>query len=80
MSLNFDIAICDIKKRRPKVYALRFYRTWRFDVIQCFENIQIMRVYVTIREVLLTNKDVLLKLEQLDKQVGQHNAEIQLIF
>jgi hypothetical protein len=50
-------------------------------------NIRIMRVFSRLREVLLTNKDILLKLEQLEKQVmkhdgkiTKHDGDIQLIF
>jgi hypothetical protein len=32
-------------------------------------NIQIIRIYTRIREVLLTHKDVLLKMEQLEKKI-----------
>ena len=43
-------------------------------------NIQIMRVYTKFREMLLTHKDILLKLEQLERQVGQNSNDIQMIF
>ena len=50
-------------------------------------NIQIIRIFTRIREVLLTHKDVLLKMEQLEKKIFQqdertnkHEDEIQLIF
>jgi len=43
-------------------------------------NIRIIRVYTKLRELLLTYKDILLKLEQLEKQVGRNNEDIQLIF
>jgi hypothetical protein len=50
-------------------------------------NIKIMRVYTKLREMLLTNQDVLLKLEQLDKKiinmgfdVKMHDGEIETIF
>lgn len=43
-------------------------------------NIQIIRIFIRIREMVLTNKDILLKLEQLERKVGNHDAEIQLIF
>src|SRR5690606_3795394 len=50
-------------------------------------NIQIIRIFTRIREALLTNKDVLLKMEQLEKKVleqgqkaSKHEEEIQLIF
>jgi phage regulator Rha-like protein len=50
-------------------------------------NIQIIRIFTRIREVLLSNKDVLLKMEQLEKKVleqgqkaNKHEEEIQVIF
>jgi hypothetical protein len=43
-------------------------------------SIKIIDVFVKLREMLLTHKDILLKLEQLEKQGGQNNEEIQLIF
>lgn len=56
-----------------------------FTAIQV--NIQIIRVFSRIRELLLTHKDVLLKLEQLEKKmlkqdnrIDKHDKEIQIIF
>jgi hypothetical protein len=43
-------------------------------------NIHIIRVFTRIREMLSTHKDVLLKLEQLERAVVQHNGEIEVIF
>ncbi len=50
-------------------------------------NIQIIRIFSRIREVLLTHNDVLLKLAQLeqtilnqDEKVNKHEEEIQMIF
>ena len=50
-------------------------------------NIQIIRVFTRLREVLLTNKDILLKLEQLEKKMmrqdehlKKHEDEIQIVF
>ena len=50
-------------------------------------NIQIVRIFTQIREVLITHKDVLLKMEQLEKtllkqnkKVSKHEQEIQVIF
>ena len=43
-------------------------------------NIQIVRVFTRIREMLLTNKDILLKLEQLERKVTGHDENIQMIF
>ncbi len=43
-------------------------------------NIKIMRVYTRLRELLLSNKDILLKLEKLERQVTKNSEEIQVIF
>ena len=43
-------------------------------------NIQIMRVYTKMKELLMTNKDILLKLEQLERTSGLHSEQIQGIF
>jgi len=43
-------------------------------------NIRIIRIFTKFREKLLTHKDILLKLEVLEKQVVQNSEEIQLIF
>ena len=43
-------------------------------------NILIIRVFTKLRELLLTHKDILLKLEQLERQVVQNSEDIQMIF
>jgi hypothetical protein len=43
-------------------------------------NIQIIRIFTRMRQMLITNKDILLKLEQLESKVGKHDEDIQLIF
>lgn len=43
-------------------------------------NIHIIRVFTRLREMLSTNKDVLLKLEQLERKVVKQDDEIRLIF
>ena len=50
-------------------------------------NIKIMRVYTKLREMILANKDILLKLEHLEKKIlkqdeksNKHEEEIQIIF
>ena len=43
-------------------------------------NIQIIRVYTKLREMLLTHKDILLKLETMEKQVGKNSEDIHMIF
>ena len=50
-------------------------------------NIKIMRLYVMLREMLLTNKEVLLKLETIEKELlkrgnktAKNEEDIQMIF
>jgi hypothetical protein len=43
-------------------------------------NIQIIRIFTKMRELLLTNKEVLLQLEMLEKQVLKNKIDIQSIF
>jgi hypothetical protein len=43
-------------------------------------NIRIIRVYTRMREMLLTHKDILLKLEQFERLIGKNSEDIQLIF
>jgi phage regulator Rha-like protein len=43
-------------------------------------NIQIIRIFTRMREILSTHKDVLLKLEEIEKKIGIHDQEIQVIF
>jgi hypothetical protein len=43
-------------------------------------NIQIIRVFTKMRQMWLTNQEILLKLEQLDRKVDGHDQEIQEIF
>lgn len=43
-------------------------------------NIQIMRVYSKMKELLITHKDILLKLEKLEKKTDKHDSDIKLIF
>lgn len=43
-------------------------------------NIQIIRVFTRIRELLLTNKDILLQFKKMEKKLSDHDDEISLIF
>lgn len=43
-------------------------------------NIQIMRIYAKMREMLSSHADILLKLEQLERRVDGYDEDIQLIF
>ena len=43
-------------------------------------NILIMRAFVKLKELLLTHKELALKLEELEKKYADHDEEIQYIF
>ena len=43
-------------------------------------NIRIMRVYSKMKELVMLNKDILLKLEKLEKSSDKHDKDIQIIF
>ena len=42
-------------------------------------NVQIVRIFTRMREMLLTHKDILLKLEKLERKAMQHDGDIKLI-
>ncbi|MRG47422.1 ORF6N domain-containing protein [Chitinophaga sp. SYP-B3965] len=43
-------------------------------------NIRIIRIFTRMREMMLTHKDILLKLEQLETKTSRHDGEIKKIF
>jgi hypothetical protein len=43
-------------------------------------NLQIIRLFSKMRKMILTNKDILIKFEQLEKQVIQNNSDIKVVF
>ena len=43
-------------------------------------NVQIVRIFTRMCQLLLINKDILLALEKVEKRVDQHGGDIQLIF
>jgi hypothetical protein len=43
-------------------------------------NIQIMRIYTKIREMLAAHQDVFIRMEQVEKQMIKHDQKIELLF
>lgn len=43
-------------------------------------NIQIIRVFTRMREMIMTHKDILMQLEKIEKKLTGHDEDIQLIF
>lgn len=91
-NLKSQIATSSYGGRRKLPYAFTEYGVLMLSSVlnnptAIQVNIEIMRVYTKLREMLLSNQEVLLKLEQLDKKIinmGQniktHDGEISSIF
>ena len=43
-------------------------------------SLRIIEIFVKMREMISAHKDILLKLEQIEKRVGHHDNELQMIF
>lgn len=43
-------------------------------------NIQVIRIFTKLREMVLTHKDILLKLERLERKALRQDGDIKLIF
>jgi hypothetical protein len=43
-------------------------------------NIQIIRIFTRMREILLTHKDILLQLEKIETRLTGHDEDLQLVF
>ena len=43
-------------------------------------NIQVMRIYVRIREMLMLNKDILYRLESIERKLTGHDSQIMVVF
>jgi hypothetical protein len=43
-------------------------------------NIQIVKVFTRMREMMMTNQEILLKLEQIERQTSQNTEDIQSVF
>jgi len=83
------VAICDHLKNLKFSASLPFVFTEHGAVMlasvlnsdRAIEvNIQIVRIFTQLQELLLTNKDILLKLEQLERKATDHDEDIRQIF
>jgi hypothetical protein len=43
-------------------------------------NIQIMRIFITMRQMIMSHKDILLKIQGIEHRVGSHDALLKTIF
>lgn len=50
------------------------------DTAMQISSIRIIEIFIKMRELLINQKDILLKLEQLDRKVANHETDIQTVF
>jgi hypothetical protein len=43
-------------------------------------NIQIIRIFIRMREVIMTHKDILIQLEKIEKKLSGHDQDLQTVF
>ena len=54
---------------------------WSGEMQQSIKvNIEIMRIFTKLRTMMLTHKDLLLKMEEMEKKVSGQDEKIKLIF
>lgn len=64
--------------RFPEDFMFEYQRMNSARAIEV--NIQIIRIFTWMREMLLNYKDLFIKLEQLEKRVGEHDKEMRIFF
>jgi uncharacterized membrane protein len=43
-------------------------------------NIQIIRVFTKMRQLLMTHKDILLKMEKMERKINKHDENFKIVF
>lgn len=82
----FEVAICDLKGgRRYLPFAFTEHGVLMLSSVLNSEhaiqvNIQIMRIYTKLKSMLIDHKDILLKLEKLEKKVSKHDQDFKVVF
>ena len=84
---EIEVAFCDLKKsgRRYLPYVFTEQGVAMLSSVLNSEraiqvNIAIMRVFVRLRQMLSTHKELAYKLNELERKIEKHDAEIQGIF
>src|SRR5690606_1273824 len=84
---KLEVSKCDLKSARLKNFAECVYRAGVamlssviISSVAINVNIQIIRVFTRMREMLLTHKDLLLEMEEIRKKVTGQDDKIELIF
>ncbi len=84
-NLRSQFATANVQKRRTLPYVFSEHGVLMLSSVLNSQraidvNIHIMRVYTKLRNNLLIQKDVLLKLEKLSKHVSSHDEQIKSLF
>jgi hypothetical protein len=84
-NLKSQIATSSWGGRRKLPYAFTEHGVLMLSSILSSEraikvNIQVMRVYVRIREMILTNKDIVKRLDSIERKLSENDNQIMLIF
>ena len=84
-SLKSQIATSSWGGRRVPPYAFTEHGVLMLSSVLNSErainvNIQIMRIYTKMREMLITNQEILFKLDQLEKQTLENTEDRQVVF
>jgi hypothetical protein len=73
--------------RRNTLSSYGFLRTRGCDVSSILNsdrailvNIRIIRIFVKVREILQSNKEIILKLDEIEQKIAGHDDKILLIF
>ncbi len=82
---QFVMSKSDFMSIRRKPYAFTEHGVLMLSSVLRSEtaiqvNIQIIRIFTKMREMLMTNKDILLKLEKMENKLIDHDKSIQEIF
>ena len=84
-NLRSQIATANSEKRRTNPYAFSEHGVLMLSSVLNSDraikvNIQIIRIFTKIRELLLAHKDVLSQLEQMQQKIAENDNSILLIF
>jgi hypothetical protein len=85
--VTFKITNCDLKESAgsaPQISTVRFYRAWILMLSSVLKseravqvNIQIMRAFVRLRELITTNTDFTRRLDELERR---HDGQFTVVF
>ncbi len=80
---NLDIKLGWQAKYLPLLLPSKVYLCcpgYLISAVAIQVHIQIIRIFTKMRELFLTNKDILLKLEKMEKDVKENKEDIAIIF